>query len=112
MSLLDDAAKAFLQIHLLKTLASSFNFDIGVLSIGDAYEVQRRVIAARVARGEQVVGYKVGCTSTAIRRHSGHAGASERLASPPRFMLRIYTTLEGEALKIHASQGAQTASRV
>ena len=29
------------------------------------------MIAARVARGDQVVGYKVGCTSTAIRRQFG-----------------------------------------
>ncbi len=41
------------------------------LSLDDAYEVQRRVIAARTAAGERVVGYKVGCTSRAIRRQFG-----------------------------------------
>jgi 2-keto-4-pentenoate hydratase len=41
------------------------------LSLDDAYEVQRRVIAARTAEGERVVGYKVGCTSRAIRRQFG-----------------------------------------
>jgi 2-keto-4-pentenoate hydratase len=46
---------------------------IGSLSLEDAYEVQRRVIAARVARGERAVGYKVGCTSRAIRRQFGLA---------------------------------------
>src|SRR5262245_19719806 len=41
------------------------------LSPHDADEVQRRVIAARTAAGERVVGYKVGCTSRAIRRQFG-----------------------------------------
>jgi 2-keto-4-pentenoate hydratase len=41
------------------------------LSLDDAYEVQRRVVAARTAEGEQVVGYKVGCTSRAIRQQFG-----------------------------------------
>jgi 2-keto-4-pentenoate hydratase len=41
------------------------------LSLDDAYEVQRRVIEARTAGGEQVVGYKVGCTSRAIRQQFG-----------------------------------------
>lgn len=41
---------------------------IDSLSLDDAYAVQRMVIDARIAQGEQVVGYKVGCTSTAIRR--------------------------------------------
>ena len=40
-------------------------------SLDDAYEVQRRVIAARTAGGERVVGYKVGCTSRAIRQQFG-----------------------------------------
>ena len=68
MNSLDGVAEAFLQIWLSKTLDSSAHFDIGSLSIDDAYEVQRQVIAARVAQGERVVGYKVGCTSRAIRR--------------------------------------------
>jgi 2-keto-4-pentenoate hydratase len=44
---------------------------IGSLSLDDAYEVQRRVVAARTAEGERVVGYKVGCTSRAIRQQFG-----------------------------------------
>ncbi len=46
---------------------------VGSLSLDDAYEVQRRVIAARVAEGERPVGYKVGCTSRTIRRQFGLA---------------------------------------
>lgn len=71
MSRLADIAKVFLHIWLSKTLDSSAHFDIGSLSIDDAYEVQRQVITARVAQGEQVVGYKVGCTSRAIRQQFG-----------------------------------------
>ena len=41
------------------------------LSLDDAYEVQRRVLATRTAEGGQVVGYKVGCTSRAIRQQFG-----------------------------------------
>jgi hypothetical protein len=44
---------------------------VGSLSLDDAYEVQRRVIEARISRGERAVGYKVGCTSRAIRRQFG-----------------------------------------
>ena len=71
MSLTDDIANAFLQIHLTKSTDCRRSFDLASLSIEDAYEVQRRVIAARVATGEEVVGYKVGCTSRAIRRQFG-----------------------------------------
>jgi 2-keto-4-pentenoate hydratase len=63
-------ADAFLQIHLSKQLAS-VEIKMGDLSIDDAYEVQRQVIAARVSRGEEIVGYKVGCTSKAIRQQFG-----------------------------------------
>lgn len=41
------------------------------LTVEQAYEVQRRVIAAREERGERAVGYKVGCTSRAIRQQFG-----------------------------------------
>jgi 2-keto-4-pentenoate hydratase len=73
MTHLDNIAEAFLEIHLSKRLALRCSFDMASLPIEDAYEVQRRVIAARVARGEQVVGYKVGCTSRAIRCQFGLA---------------------------------------
>ncbi len=71
MTFLDDVADAFLQIHRSKSLDREHAFDMASLSVEDAYEVQRRVIAARVATGEKVVGYKVGCTSRAIRRQFG-----------------------------------------
>ncbi len=71
MSHLDNIAETFLQIHFTKSAEPQPSFDMASLSVGDAYEVQRRVIAARVARGEKIVGYKVGCTSRAIRRQFG-----------------------------------------
>jgi 2-keto-4-pentenoate hydratase len=71
MSRLADLAKVFLQIHLSKVFDSSLHFDMASLSLDDAYEIQRRVIAARVAQGDHVVGYKVGCTSKAIRQQFG-----------------------------------------
>jgi len=64
-------AEAFLHIWLSKSLDSRAHFDIASLSIDDAYEVQRQVISARVAQGETVVGYKVGCTSKPIREQFG-----------------------------------------
>jgi len=71
MSRLADIAKVFLQLHLSKTLDPSHHFDMASLSLDDAYEIQWRVIAARIAEGESVVGYKVGCTSKAIRQQFG-----------------------------------------
>ena len=41
------------------------------LTIDQAYTIQQLVIDARTERGERVVGYKVGCTSSAIRRQFG-----------------------------------------
>ncbi len=44
---------------------------ISTLSIDEAYSVQQLVIESRLSRGERAVGYKVGCTSSAIRRQFG-----------------------------------------
>jgi 2-keto-4-pentenoate hydratase len=41
------------------------------LSIADAYRVQSLVTKLREQRGESVIGYKVGCTSSAIRQRMG-----------------------------------------
>ncbi len=40
----------------------------GVLSVGEAYELQAEVARLRCRRGEKIVGYKVGCTSPTIRQ--------------------------------------------
>ena len=41
------------------------------MTVEEAYRLQNAVSALRVERGERVVGYKVGCTSTTIRRQLG-----------------------------------------
>lgn len=45
--------------------------DRGPLELDDAYEVQRHVVAARLARGERVVGWKLGYTSLVMREQMG-----------------------------------------
>jgi len=42
--------------------------DIGALSLDQAYLVQDRFVADRLHSSGRVVGWKVGCTSPAIRR--------------------------------------------
>ena len=122
MSPVADFAEAFLQVHLTNTLSSANRFDIGALTLEDAYEVQRRVIAARVARGEQVVGYTVSCTSRPIREQLGlaepifgrlmapyvHYGDSEldcgdfvHCAVTPAFVLRIRSDIGSEVEHEH-----------
>lgn len=44
---------------------------ISELTIDDAYQVQDRVTQKRIASGERIAGYKVGCTSSAIRQQFG-----------------------------------------
>ena len=41
------------------------------LSIGEAYQVQDLVVKKRIASGERVAGFKVGCTSEAIQKQFG-----------------------------------------
>lgn len=60
-------SKEILGIFRNHTLERTSNEDIQELSIADAYGVQEKYLAARVAAGERTVGYKVGCTSPAIR---------------------------------------------
>ena len=45
--------------------------DIRSLSLDQAYDIQEKFLAMRLAQGERAVGYKVGCTSPAIRMQFG-----------------------------------------
>ena len=57
--------------------------DPSSLSLADAYEAQARMLALRVQNGERIVGWKVGCTSRAIRQQFGLSHPiSGRLWSP------------------------------
>jgi 2-keto-4-pentenoate hydratase len=47
------------------------SLSINELTIEEAYAVQDLVARKRIAMGESVVGYKVGCTSNAIRKQFG-----------------------------------------
>jgi len=47
------------------------NFPIDSLSLDDAYRIQDEVIRLRMEKGEQIVGYKIGCTSSAIQQQFG-----------------------------------------
>lgn len=58
------------------------------LTVAEAYRVQRQVVLWRVARGEEVAGYKIGCLSEAVQRQLdighpifGHVFATEIHAS-------------------------------
>jgi 2-keto-4-pentenoate hydratase len=71
MDHLQRLADTFLRIFREHRFDGRCDVPVGTLSIDDAYEVQRWVIAGRVAEGERAVGYKVGCTSRAIRQQFG-----------------------------------------
>src|ERR1700723_2998922 len=68
--------------------------EIGTLSLDDAYKVQERFLASRFANGERAAGYKIGCTSPAIRTQFG---LSEPICARLTFP-RIYP--EGVTLNI------------
>ncbi|WP_373515213.1 2-keto-4-pentenoate hydratase [Persicitalea sp.] len=46
-------------------------YSVRNLSIQEAYEVQDLVAARRIKAGEQIAGFKVGCTSNSIRKQFG-----------------------------------------
>lgn len=64
-------ADTFLRLFQEHRFVHAGNESIRSLTLQDAYTVQQMVIDARTASGEQVIGYKVGCTSEAIRRQFG-----------------------------------------
>ena len=93
--------------------------DIRDLSLQEAYQVQAYVIASRVEGGDKIAGYKVGCTSPAIRKQLGlKEPISGRLMDPhlhhgdaslswnsffncaveAEFVFRIGDTITGERL--------------
>lgn len=67
-------AQDFFRFHGGSEDAPRFAGDIGRLSIGAAYEAQHRLTALREEAGEHAVGYKVGCTSQAVRDQYGLSG--------------------------------------
>lgn len=70
-SLVEVFAKEIGEIFREHHLTRSAAIDIRKLSINEAYAVQEWFLAGRIAHGERPVGYKVGCTSPAIRAQLG-----------------------------------------
>ena len=68
---LDLLANKFTQTFYERNWSGELLPPVSQISIDDAYTVQDLVAKKRVQRGEQVVGYKVGCTSEAIRSQFG-----------------------------------------
>lgn len=68
---LDALANGMLNVFRNGELRSAGDIDIRSLTFDEAYAVQERVIASRIADGETHVGYKVGCTSRAIQSQFG-----------------------------------------
>jgi len=67
---LDDVSDWFYQAYKHKEWAGE-DSTVRNISISQAYKVQEKVALLRTLEGETEVGYKVGCTSAAIRKHFG-----------------------------------------
>ena len=68
MDKLDQFASTFHDIFESRRLDHRPDVAIDSLSLEEAYRIQDLVIQARIDNGETVAGYKVGCTSAAIRK--------------------------------------------
>lgn len=66
-NVLNEISNAYHSVYRHQNWSEKFDSTVSQLSISDAYEVQDRVTKNRVETGDSVVGYKVGCTSAAIR---------------------------------------------
>ena len=64
-------ADTFLRLFQEHQFSRGGDEPITSLTLQEAYQVQQMVIDARTGGGEQVAGYKVGCTSEAIRQQFG-----------------------------------------
>ena len=83
MRSIDLLASKFTQAFYEKSWSGELEPPVSDISIAEAYAVQDLVAEMRVQRGEEVVGFKVGCTSEAIRLQFGlNEPISGRLFSP------------------------------
>ncbi len=95
MSHLQPFATTFLRLFEEHRFQHTGTEAIELLSLDDAYAVQQQVINARIAKGEAIVGYKVGCTSEAIRQQFG-------LSEPICGRLMAPHVLHGDAVLNHS----------
>ena len=70
-STINEFAEAFVRLFYEGKADTSPTRSISTLSLDEAYLVQDSAIQLRTERGEKVIGYKVGCTSRAIRQQFG-----------------------------------------
>jgi len=117
-------ARGFFDAFHAKRYTADLSFPITGISLEEAYAVQDAVSELRIESGDAVVGYKVGCTSPAIREQFGlsepivgrlferhvHSALQTRevfysdyvnCAIEPELVLRIRKDLEGENLSDH-----------
>ncbi len=71
MKNLQNLANTFLKLFESNKLDITPGTQLDSLSIEEAYRVQQMVIDARINKGEEIIGYKIGCTSKAIRQQFG-----------------------------------------
>ena len=86
MKLVETFAQKFLDTFYRGAWAGELTPDVSKLTINESYKVQDLVAQMRTERGEEVAGYKVGCTSEAIQSQFGlHEPINGRVFRP-----RIY----------------------
>lgn len=75
---LDQLVDGFVNAFYTKNWLAEPAFSLHSLSVSECYQIQAMVAHKRIALGERVAGYKVGCTSDAIR---GQFGISEPICA-------------------------------
>ena len=71
MQLINLLARKFFEAFYEREWGGELEPHVSQLSMAEAYEVQDLVTQMRIDKGEEVVGFKVGCTSKAIRSQFG-----------------------------------------
>lgn len=83
MTLINSLAKKFYDAFYKRDWSSERSPHVSEISIAEAYQVQDLVSEMRIDNGEEIAGFKVGCTSQAIRSQFGlQEPISGRLFSP------------------------------
>jgi 2-keto-4-pentenoate hydratase len=71
MGPVSEFAQEMLEVFRTHRLVRRSEGLIGELTLEEAYRVQDEVIESRIQSGEQVIGWKIGCTSRAIQQQFG-----------------------------------------
>ena len=113
---LDERAKRQLNDYDARQPGTMFSKGV-VLSIAEGYELQAAVADLRCARGEQIIGYKVGCTAPKTRAQlgidhciSGRIYESEKHSAGATLSRRKFANLaiEGElAIELSREPGSE-----